>query len=95
VLTALTQEATNYLFWLRDRGSRDEEHSFLSRVVGLGSRRDSCSRVLLLGAVWLAYAGGGVLGSLLDHHVELWALLVPLGVLLIVITIDLRRPLSF
>jgi uncharacterized membrane protein YoaK (UPF0700 family) len=95
VLTSITQEATNYLFWLRDRGSRDEAHSFLSRVVGLGSRRDSRSRVLLLGAVWLAYAGGGVLGSLLDHHVELWALLVPLGVLLTVIAVDVRRPLTF
>jgi uncharacterized membrane protein YoaK (UPF0700 family) len=50
---------------------------------------------LLLGAVWLAYAGGAVLGSLLDHHLELWALLVPLAVLVVVITVDLRRPLAF
>jgi uncharacterized membrane protein YoaK (UPF0700 family) len=95
VLTSFTQEAANYLFWLRDREGRDEQHSFLSHVLGLGSRRDSRSRALLLGAVWLAYAGGAVLGSLLDHHLELWALLVPLAVLVVVITVDLRRPLAF
>lgn len=94
VITSFTQEATNYVFWLHDRGRRDEQHSFLSRVLGLGSRRDSRNRVLLLGAVWLTYAGGGVLGSLLDRDVELWALVVPLAVLLVVIAVDLRRPLQ-
>lgn len=95
VITSLTQEAANYLFWLRDGSRRDERHSFLSHVLGLGSRRDSRNRVLLLGAVWLTYVGGGVLGSLLDRHVELWALILPLAVLLVVIALDLRRPLRF
>lgn len=94
VLTSLTQEATNYLFWLRDRAGRDEEHSFLSRVLGLGSRRDSRDRVLLLAAVWLAYAAGGIVGSLLDRRLELWALVVPLALLLVVIARDVRRPLQ-
>ena len=94
VLTSLTQEAANYVFWLRDRGGRDERHSFLSRVLGLGSRRDSRNRVLLLAAVWLTYTAGGILGSLLDNHIELWALVVPLGILACVIAIDLVRPLE-
>ena len=92
VLTSLTQEATNYVFWLRDRGHRDERASFLSRVLGLGSRSDSRNRVLLLGAVWLAYATGAVLGSFTDARIELWALAIPLGVLVAVIVVDLRRP---
>ncbi|HKT43448.1 MAG TPA: YoaK family protein [Gaiellaceae bacterium] len=95
VITSLTQEAANYVFWLRDGSRRDERHSFLSRVVGLGSRRDSRNRVALLAAVWLTYVGGGVLGSLLDRHVELWALALPLAVLLAVIALDLRRPIQF
>jgi uncharacterized membrane protein YoaK (UPF0700 family) len=93
VLTSLTQEGTNYLFWLRDRAGRDEEHSFLSRVLGLGSRRDSRDAVRILAVVWLAYAGGGMLGSFLDSRLELWALVVPLALLLIVIARDLRRPI--
>jgi uncharacterized membrane protein YoaK (UPF0700 family) len=93
VLTSLTQEATNYVFWLRDRAGRDEEHSFLSRVLGLGSRRESRDAVLVLAAVWLAYTGGGILGSFLDRKLDLWALGLPLGLLLMVIARDVRRPI--
>jgi uncharacterized membrane protein YoaK (UPF0700 family) len=94
VLTSLTQEATNYAFWLRDRGERDQRTSFLSSVLHLGSRRDSRNRVLLLGSVWLAYAVGGVAGSLADRRLDLWALLVPLAILGAVIAVDLVRPLE-
>ncbi|MGH7123398.1 MAG: YoaK family protein [Stellaceae bacterium] len=94
LLTSLTQEATNYFFWLRDGQARDERHSFLSRVLRLGSRADSRKRVLLLGAVWLAYVGGGVLGSFSDSRIELWSLAIPLSILLFVIASDLRRPLE-
>jgi uncharacterized membrane protein YoaK (UPF0700 family) len=93
-LTSLTQEATNYLFWLRDGRVRDERHSFLSRVLRLGSRRDSAARMQILAAVWLAYAGGGVLGSFCDGRLALWALAIPLAVLVAVIARDLHRPLS-
>jgi uncharacterized membrane protein YoaK (UPF0700 family) len=94
VLTSLAQEATNYAFWLRDGSRRDEEHSFLSRVLKLGSRDDSRGRVLLLGRVWLAYGGGAVLGSYLEGRIELWALLAPLTVLVLVIARDLVHPLE-
>ena len=90
VLTSLTQEATNYLFWLRDRGVRDERHSFLSRVLGLGSRDDSRARFALLGGVFLAYVAGGVAGSFSDARIELWSLLVPIAILVAVIAVDLR-----
>jgi uncharacterized membrane protein YoaK (UPF0700 family) len=93
VLTSLTQEAANYAFWLRDGARRDGEHSFLGSVLGLGSRRDSRNRVLLLGAVWLAYTGGAILGSFLDSRLELWALLLPLALLVGLIALDLLRPL--
>jgi uncharacterized membrane protein YoaK (UPF0700 family) len=94
VLTSLTQEATNYIFWLRDGASRDERQSFLSRVLELGSRRESRTRIILLGAVLVGYTGGGVFGSFCDGQIELWSLLVPLAALLAVIAIDLRRPLE-
>jgi uncharacterized membrane protein YoaK (UPF0700 family) len=92
VLTSLTQEATNYLFWLRDGQGRDERHSFLSRVLQLGSRVDSRDRILLLGAVWLTYVAGGILGSFSDSHLQLWSLLIPLVVLLLLISLDRRKP---
>ena len=92
VLTSLTQETTNYLFWLRDGGARDERHSFLTRVLKLGSRTDSRDRIVVLGAVWIAYFAGGVLGSFSDSKVELWSLLAPLAVLLALVFLDLRRP---
>lgn len=94
VLTSLTQEATNYCFWLRDGRTRNEEHSFLSRTLELGSCADSRARVAQLGAVFLVYVGGGVAGSFADGHIRLWSLLVPIAALLIVIAIDLRRPLQ-
>jgi len=94
VLTSLTQEATNYAFWLHDRGGRDKNRSFLSSVLGLGGRRDARNRVLLLGAVWLLYVAGGVAGSFLDGKIALWALLVPLVVLAVAIAGDLVRPLE-
>ena len=94
VLTSLTQEATNFCFWLRDGARRDEEHSFLSRTLKLGSREESRARVALLGAVFLLYAGGGLLGSFSDGRIRLWSLLVPIAVLLMVIAGDLRRPLQ-
>jgi uncharacterized membrane protein YoaK (UPF0700 family) len=94
VLTALTQEATNYAFWLRDGRERDERRSFLSCVLGLGSRRDSRNRALLLAGVWLCYLGGATGGSILDEKIELWSLTVPLALLLVVVLGDLLRPLE-
>jgi uncharacterized membrane protein YoaK (UPF0700 family) len=94
VLTSLTQEATNYCFWLRDGRVRDERHSFLSRVLKLGSRADSRASVFLLGAVFLTYVAGAVLGSFCDGRIRLWSLLLPLAVLLTLIAIDLHRPLE-
>jgi uncharacterized membrane protein YoaK (UPF0700 family) len=94
VLTSLTQEAANYAFWLHDGRQRDERHSFLSRALELGSRNDSRARILLLASVWLAYAAGAVVGSFSDRQVKLWALLIPLAILLLVITRDLVHPLE-
>jgi len=94
VLTALTQEATNYLFWLRDGPEREERHSFLSRTLKLGSRSDSGSRVVLLASVWSAYTAGGVLGSFCDGRIKLWSLALPLAVLAAIIARDLRRPFT-
>jgi uncharacterized membrane protein YoaK (UPF0700 family) len=94
LLTSLTQEATNYCFWLRDGAGRDEGSSFLSRTLGLGSRRDSGGRIVLLGAVFLTYVTGGVLGSYCDSQIALWALLLPLAMLCSLIVIDLRHPLD-
>jgi len=94
VLTSLTQEVVNIAFWMRDGRHREERHSFLTRVLGLGSQRDSGRRAAILAAVWLAYTAGGVLGSYCDARVTTWSLLVPLAALLVVIAVDMHRPIE-
>lgn len=94
VLTSFTQELTNYCFWLRDGSHRNERTSFLSHTLRLGSRSDSRGRAGLLGAIFLVYVGGAVLGSFSDSRIALWALLAPLAILAATIAIDLRRPLN-
>jgi uncharacterized membrane protein YoaK (UPF0700 family) len=92
VLLNATQEAVNWLFWVRD-GDRDADRSFLRQTLGLGSRRASRDRALLLAGVWLAYAASATLGAFAERHLHLWALAVPLAALLAVIAADTAQPL--
>lgn len=93
VLTGFAQEAVNWLFWLKDGDGRDERRSYLARVLRLGGRSDARARALLLGSVWCAYAVGAIVGSLTDTRWGAWALALPLGLLVVGIVVDLRRPI--
>ena len=93
VLTNMTQEAINYLFWLRD-GDRREREGYLERVLGLGSRRESLERAALLGGIWCLYLAGAVGGSYAESLWRYWSLVFPLGVLVVAIAADLWRPID-
>ena len=92
VITSLTQEAANYVFWLHDGRERDERHSFLSGTLGLGTRAESRARIALLGGIWVAYAGGGIAGSASDGWLALWSLVAPIVVLAAIVAHDLWHP---
>ena len=93
VLTNMTQEAVNYLFWLRD-GDRREREGYLDGVLGLGDRWESLGRAVLLGGIWCLYLAGAVGGSYAESLWRYGALIFPLGVLAVVILADFWRPVN-
>lgn len=93
VLTNMTQEAVNYLFWVRD-GDRRERVGYMEGVLDLGSRRESLEHATLLGGIWCLYLAGAVGGSYAESICRFWSLAFPLGVLVAVILTDLWSPLN-
>jgi uncharacterized membrane protein YoaK (UPF0700 family) len=93
ILTGFAQQAVNWLFWIRDGNTRDDRHSYLSHVLGLGGRSEARVRTLLLASVWCGYVTGAVVGSATDDHWGAWALALPLALLAAGIVVDLRRPI--
>ena len=51
-------------------------------------------RARLHGGVWLSYLVGGILGAFIALHWDLWSLSLPLAVLVVVIALDLVRPVA-
>lgn len=92
VLTNLAQELVNYLFWLRD-GEDRAARSYLGDVLGLGSRRESGQRALLLGGISSSYLFGAVSGAWTEERLGPWALALPILALAITALADLRRPI--
>jgi uncharacterized membrane protein YoaK (UPF0700 family) len=76
MLTQLAQEAVTYLF-LR----HDHEPAQAAR-----------GRALLLLAIWSCYAAGAVAGGFGEGRWRLHALALPIGLLVLVAVLDLRRP---
>jgi hypothetical protein len=40
----------------------------LDKILGLGSRRESIKRTILLGGIWCLYLAGAVWGSYAEDH---------------------------
>jgi uncharacterized membrane protein YoaK (UPF0700 family) len=86
VLTHLAEETVNAFYARRDahRAGGDAE-----RVTAAATARREAR---LHGAVWLGYLGGGAAGAALALEWDLWALALPLAALVVLIVLDVRRP---
>jgi uncharacterized membrane protein YoaK (UPF0700 family) len=91
MLTHFAEEAVTYLFWLRARA-----HSWRRLRVALWAspRQTSFVRAALLGSVWVLYAMGAVSSGFLVLRWGLLPLVLPIVVLLVVIGLDIVRPIQ-
>src|SRR5581483_3344540 len=87
MLTRLAEGIVNYAF-LR----LDIHQGRIGPADGPLRLRSALHRIVLLAGVWGAYAAGGVVGAVLDGRWHLRALAVPVAVLVVVIVVDLTRP---
>ena len=87
MLTRLAEGIVNYAF-LR----LDVHQGRIGAADGRLRLRSARRRILLLAGVWVAYAAGGILGAVLDDHWRIRCLAVPVAVLVVVIVVDLTRP---
>jgi uncharacterized membrane protein YoaK (UPF0700 family) len=88
MLTRLAEGVVNYGF-LR----LDVRQGRIPTAAGRERLRSARGRIALLAAIWAAYAGGGVFGAVLDEWWRLGALGVPVVVLVVVILVDVTRPI--
>jgi len=88
MLTRLAEGIVNYAF-LR----LDIRQGRIGPADGRLRLRSARSRILLLAGIWGAYAGGGVLGAVLDGRFRLRSLGVPVAVLVVVVLADVTHPI--
>jgi uncharacterized membrane protein YoaK (UPF0700 family) len=87
MLTRLAEGIVNYAF-LR----LDVRQGRIGAADGRLRLRSARGRIGLLAGIWGCYAAGGVLGAVLDGRWRLRALAVPVAVLVVVILVDVTRP---
>ncbi len=91
-LVKFAEEFAKYLTWVFDR-MRSRQGSVTALL--LHSPKPKPLRVALwLAAIWVGYVVGAYCGALSDFTYRLKSLAVPIAALLIIIAIDLRRPLA-
>ncbi len=91
-LVKFTEEFAKYLTWAFDH-IRSPQGS-VSALLKHSSEQKPLRIALWLAAIWIAYVLGAYSGALGDSAFRLKSLAVPIAALLIVIAIDLRRPLA-
>jgi uncharacterized membrane protein YoaK (UPF0700 family) len=62
-------------------------------VVAARRHRHTREALLLFGA-WTMYMIGAIAGAWMEHSIGLWAMLLPMGLLLVVVIADLAHPLE-
>jgi uncharacterized membrane protein YoaK (UPF0700 family) len=88
VLSEWAQAMTQYLSWLRKQST--EQH--MRQIVRDSMQQVSFRQLRLLGGIWISYVVGAICGSALELHMALFALVFPLGVLVVLIVFDVLRP---
>lgn len=92
MLTDFAEEGVKTLFWVRDRSAGHGARR-LAACLRLAGRQESTIRMLLHGSIWVAFVVGAIAGGGLEARFGLWALVVPLGILLGLIARDLAKPM--
>ena len=90
VLSDWAQAMTQYLSWLRQQSTERQRRE----IVHASIQQTSFRHLLLLGGVWGSYVVGAICGSALELHLALFALVFPLYVLVVLIVLDVFRPLQ-
>lgn len=91
-LVKFAEQLTKYLAWLYDR-VRSEDTSF-GRALAASRRQHPFRATVWLGIIWIAYVLGACCGGLSDSEFRLRSLLAPIVSLIVLIGIDLRKPLG-
>jgi len=91
-LLKCAETTAKYLTWLSDQVRRRDQplHALIRRSV----REEAFQNSLWLGLVWIGYVIGACSGALGDGIFRLRSLWVPIGCLLSIAALDLRRPLA-
>jgi uncharacterized membrane protein YoaK (UPF0700 family) len=90
VLSDWAQAMTQYLSWLRQQPG--EQH--VRQTMRKSLQQVSVQHLLLLVGIWVCYVLGAICGSALELHMALSALAFPLFVLVVLIVLDVFRPLQ-
>ncbi len=77
-----------YLAWLQQQASAGQ----LRRALSESRQQSSFHYFELQAGIWCAYVVGAICGSALELHLELSALIFPLGALALLIVVDIVRP---
>jgi uncharacterized membrane protein YoaK (UPF0700 family) len=93
VLAKLADATIEYLGWFYDR-TRGRLRRRLTKVILMSPRQKAFRDSALMAGMWLGYAAGAVCGALLKQKWQSSALALPLGALILIISIDLVRPVA-
>jgi uncharacterized membrane protein YoaK (UPF0700 family) len=90
VLSDWAQALAQYLSWLHQQSTERQ----MRQAVRESMQQSSFRHLLLLGGVWGSYVVGAICGSALELRLALFALVFPLCVLVVLIVLDVFRPLG-
>lgn len=88
-ISKFAEATSRYLFWFYDRLRAGRSLRFTLRASRL--QRDFIDSQLTA-LLWIAFLAGGFAGAYLKYRIELFALLAPVAVLIVVIAVDMMRP---
>lgn len=92
-LASLADELAELTFWARDRTRGRSRRRLRSVVAAARRHRHTREAVLLLGT-WTTYVAGAIAGAWMERGIGLWAMLLPMGLLLVVVIADVAQPLE-
>lgn len=92
-LTKLANDVADYIFWFRDQ-TRGGFFLHVGQAIRLSPQQECFQAVVLLTALYCAYAGGALSGVLGFHHWGVAIVSAPLLLVLLAILVDQLHPLQ-